>query len=93
MTSKVARQVLIMEFIGDQRSSVIYRRLGRPDHHGGRRGTPAPTVAGKARRGRAGDLSGDLLVQLGTVTVESTIKSERANAFRRTIVFERAILP
>src|SRR6516164_7452032 len=33
---------------------LIYRRVGCPDHHGGRRGGAAAAVAGEARRGRAG---------------------------------------
>ena len=34
--------------------SMLHRRLRRPDHHGRRRGRPAPPLAREARRGRAG---------------------------------------
>ena len=42
--------------------------LGRPDHHGRRRGRPPAAMARKARRAGAEGPLRDLLVQLGVVT-------------------------
>ena len=48
---------------------LLYRRLGRPDYHGRRRARPAPALAGKTRRGGAGEFNRPtLIVQLGVVT-------------------------
>ena len=46
----------------------LYRRVGRQDHYGQRRNRPHPPLAGKTRRGRPEDLSGNLIVQLGKAT-------------------------
>src|SRR6516225_6265228 len=47
---------------------LLHWRVGRPHHHGKRRGEARSALAGKRGETEPEDLSQDLLVQLGTIT-------------------------
>src|SRR3984893_5739004 len=73
--------------------ALLHRRLGRPDHYGNRRGCPCQPVAG-GKRGRDAppeDLSGNLIVQLGSATEELNRCWYERNTGRRVRDVQRRV--